>query len=199
MTNVHIPGQNVPISIGGTPVDPVWYDFLRFVETLQPLSDIEFPVPEEGVTSIDGTTGDFTLGYGLARAAQALSASFTSISAVLGSNVSLNNTANYFDGPSVAQGTTGTWFASGTITLHNPSGAGITLYAKLWDGTNVVASASITMFAGEKNTIALSGTITSPAGNLRISARDVTNTSGLILSNDSGNSKDSHITAVRIG
>jgi hypothetical protein len=34
----------------------------------------------------------------------------------LGADVLLNNTANYFTGPSVAQGTSGTWFASGNVT-----------------------------------------------------------------------------------
>src|SRR2546426_953355 len=39
----------------------------------------------------------------------------TPITNSLGADVALNNTANYFDGPSVAQGTSGTWFASGTV------------------------------------------------------------------------------------
>jgi hypothetical protein len=40
---VVLPGQNEPISIGGAPVAPVWYEKLKFLEKLQPLSDISFP------------------------------------------------------------------------------------------------------------------------------------------------------------
>jgi hypothetical protein len=31
----------VPIGIGGGPVDPIWYEFLKFIENLQPLDDID--------------------------------------------------------------------------------------------------------------------------------------------------------------
>ena len=34
---VTIPGQNVPIQIGGA-INPDWYEKLKFLETLQPLS-----------------------------------------------------------------------------------------------------------------------------------------------------------------
>jgi hypothetical protein len=57
----------------------------------------------------------------------------------LGADVALNNTANYFDGPSVAQGSTGTWFGTGTMTLTDSGGAQ-NFYCKLWDGTTVMAS-----------------------------------------------------------
>jgi hypothetical protein len=117
----------------------------------------------------------------------------------LGADVLLNNTANYFDGPSVAQGTSGTWFVSGTISVFD-SAVADSILAKLWDGTTVIASGlKALVVAGEKATITLSGFITSPAGNLRISARDQANTTGKILFNQTGNSKDSTITAIRIG
>lgn len=123
----------------------------------------------------------------------------TSLTNSLGADVLLNNAANYFDGPSVAQGTTGTWYVSGTVTVVDTSAAP-SLSAKLWDGTTVISS---TMFgtAGAANsfyTLSISGIITSPAGNLRISVKDTTSTSGKILFNQSGNSKDSTITAIRI-
>lgn len=38
---VTIPGQNVPIQIGGA-INPDWYEKLKFLETLQPLSDVDF-------------------------------------------------------------------------------------------------------------------------------------------------------------
>lgn len=118
----------------------------------------------------------------------------------LGANVALNNTANYFDGPTVAQGTVGTWFVSGTVTV-SPVNAGSRTYAKLWDGTTVIASGGLT-YEGTQvptvQTVSLSGYIVSPAGNLRISVRNLDVTSAEILYDQSGNAKDSTITAFRI-
>lgn len=116
----------------------------------------------------------------------------------LSGDVALNNTANYFDGPSVAQGTSGTWFVSGGVTVQDTS-AVAGFYAKLWDGTTVIDSrgfdTSATNFYGS---IFLSGFITSPVGDIRISVRDASTTSGKIIFNRTGNSKDSSITAIRI-
>lgn len=122
---------------------------------------------------------------------------FTPITASLGADVALNNTANYFDGPSVAQGTSGTWFVSGTVVAQGTSAANY--YVKLWDGTTVIASAAVYFGAGGLPApISVSGYISSPAGNLKISVRDINNTNGFIKYNVSGNSKDSTITAIRI-
>ena len=114
------------------------------------------------------------------------------------SDVSLNNTANYFDGPTVAQGPVGVWFVSGTVTVLDTSGAAA-YFAKLWDGTTVVASARCdSAAANQVITISLSGRISSPAGSLRISVRDTSSTSGKILANATSNSCDSTITAYRL-
>jgi len=117
----------------------------------------------------------------------------------LSGNVSLNNTTTYFDGPSVAQGTSGTWFVSGTVTVSDSNGdAGFA--AKLWDGTTVIASAFLTTrTANTLGVISLSGSISSPAANVRISVKDISSTGGSINSNSSGAFKDSTITAIRIG
>lgn len=120
----------------------------------------------------------------------------TSSTAALGADVALNNTANYFDGPSVNLGSTGTWLVSGTVTLNETTAAGF--FVKLWDGTTVIASAAASIPATGTVAVSVSGVITSPAGNVKISVRDQTATSGNIKFNTSGNSKDSHITAVRI-
>ena len=121
----------------------------------------------------------------------------TPITASLGGNVALNNTANYFDGPSVAQGSI-SCFASGTVTVSGNTSD--LLFLKLWDGTTVIASASLEITAtGNVYTVSLSGFLAAPAGNIRISVRDSSSTSGSILYNASGNSKDSTITAIRIG
>lgn len=127
-----------------------------------------------------------------------LTCGLSSLAASLGADVVLNNTANYFDGPSIAQGATGTWLASGTVTLVDTGSAG-GFFCKLWDGTTVVASArSDSAVANAIAAIALSGLFTSPAANIRISCRDAVAVTGKILFNNTGNSKDSTITAVRI-
>jgi len=115
--------------------------------------------------------------------------------------VALNNTANYFDGPSVAQGSSGKWFASGTVTLGNTAASKI-FDIKLWDGTNVVASAEVvggTLATVYPVTVSLSGLFTSPPGNIRISARCVSDTNGKLLSSNSALGKDCTITAIKIG
>lgn len=118
-------------------------------------------------------------------------------STALGATVALSNVSSYFDGPSINVGTSGTWLVSGTVTVSDTATANINV--KLWDGTTVIASARAHVDgAGTWETIALSGFITSPAGNLRISVQDASSASGSILHNASGNSKDSTITAVRI-
>ncbi len=124
---------------------------------------------------------------------------FTIVKNSLSGDVSLSNTANYFDGPSAAQGTTGTWYASGTVTCLDTASAA-QFQGKLWDGTTVIDSAVISSNSAlSPICMSLSGTISNPAANLRISVKDVTATSGLIKFNLSGNSLDSTITAVRIG
>jgi hypothetical protein len=121
----------------------------------------------------------------------------SSLTNSLGADVAMNNTVNYFDGPSVAQGTTGTWFASGTVTVLDTTAAQIN--CKLWDGTTVMASARIfTGLANAAQIVALSGILATPAGNIRMSCNDVSTTAGLIKFNQSGNSKDSTISAFRI-
>lgn len=114
----------------------------------------------------------------------------------LGADVALNNTANYFDGPSVAQGSTGTWFASGTVEVLDASAA--TYSCKLWDGTTTISSSAAGAAAGVATVIALSGYLSSPAGNIRISCKDFTNTTGNIKFNSSGTSKDSTVSAIRV-
>ena len=116
----------------------------------------------------------------------------------LGADVLLNNTANYFTGMHVAQGAVGTWFASCTVTLEDTAG-GADFRVKMWDGVTVIASAAtISKAASNPVTISLSGYLTSPAGDIAVSAKDVTATTGAILFNYSGESKDSTLTVVRI-
>jgi len=143
-----------------------------------------------------------TAGQQLRVNAGATAAVWTDMSPItnsLGADVALNNTANFFTGPTVAQGTVGTWFASGKVTLRDS--AGVALFsAKLWDGTSVIDSALTNQFSGSSTgtTIALSGYIINPVGNIRISVKDQGSTNGVIIANDSGSAKDSTLTAIRI-
>ena len=61
-------------------------------------------------------------------------AALTYYTASLGADVSLTNTATYFDGPSVAQGTSGTWLVTAHVTV---AGNNDNIFAKLWDGTKI--------------------------------------------------------------
>lgn len=116
----------------------------------------------------------------------------------LSANVSLNNVANFFDGPSVAQGTFGTWFASGTVTLDD-TGIAAQFDSKLWDGTTVIASTRVlSQGANQSMSVSLSGFLANPAGNLRISCKDVTATSGLILAAAGSGNTASTLSAFRI-
>lgn len=147
-------------------------------------------------TTITGAYG--ITGGGDLSANRTLGVNLTTVSNSIGGNVAMNNTANYFDGPSVAQGSTGTWDFTGGVSVTD-TGVGANIVCKLWDGTTVVDSKSVTTTAvGQNLTMSLSGTIASPAANGRISCRDTTATTGLILSNASGNSKDSTLKATRI-
>jgi len=113
-------------------------------------------------------------------------------------DVTLNNTGTFFTGPTIAQGTAGKWFVSGSVTMVDTAGAA-NFYAKLWDGTTVIASgAAQGPSANSPACIALSGFISAPAGNLRIDVKDVTSTSGAIKADLTGSAKDSTITAIRI-
>lgn len=116
----------------------------------------------------------------------------------LGADVTLNN-STYSLGPTVAQGTSGTWFASGKVTLAD-SAASQSFLCKLWDGTtvidsgktgNVIATASVTM--------TLSGYLTTPAANIEIRCLGTAvGATSAMQFNVSGNSKDSTLSVFRI-
>lgn len=116
----------------------------------------------------------------------------------LGADVALNNTGTYFTGPTVSQGTVGTWFASGQATVQDTSGAR-DIQCKLWDGTTVIDSARVsTNGANFFGIVSLSGVLSAPAGNINISCNCPGATTAKIVFNASGNSKDSTLTVFRI-
>jgi hypothetical protein len=115
----------------------------------------------------------------------------------LAADVLLTNDTLYFDGPSVAQGPNGTWFASATVSLVD-TGFVATFFCKLTDGTTIVSSALGSVAAGYYLVMSLSGVITSPAGNIRISCKDNSSGDGVMRYNISGLGKDSTITVRRM-
>ena len=146
----------------------------------------QFPTPADVSISTSTTTGLLTV-----------------ISASLGSSVNLS-TAAFTDGPSVAQGSSGTWYASGTVTVSNAA-ANVDYAFKLWDGTNPIAATIYTAAPGlALMTVSLSGAIASPAGNLRISGILGSGASGGFVATapvavTGSSALYSTITAVRIG
>ncbi len=117
----------------------------------------------------------------------------------LAGDVNITSVTSYWDGPTVSLGSSGTWFAAGTVTLRTSGASVQTFSAKLWDVVTVVDSCTVTNVANGSATASLSGIITSPSSNLKISVKISAAVNSAILFNDSANSKDSSITAIRIG
>lgn len=155
------------------------------------------PAAAGGVSSVTCGTG---LSGGTITTSGTCAVSLTTASNVLGADVLLNNTASYFDGPSMAQGTSGTWFASGSVIVIDTTTAPAAITCKLWDGTTVISSGFSRIVTANTVTssLTLSGYISSPVGNIRISCIDPSSTNGKILFNQSGLSKDANIWGIRV-
>ncbi len=122
----------------------------------------------------------------------------TKLTNALSGDIALNDITKYFDGPGVAQGSSGVWFVSGSVTCDDV-GASV-FYVKLWDGTNLIASGTSTTAGNLYTTcISLAGYISNPSGNIRLSVKAVSSITAKIVFNYTGNSKDSTITAIQIG
>lgn len=109
-----------------------------------------------------------------------------------GNGVAFSGGTTYDTGPSVAQGTSGKWFASGTVTVADGTGARY-YRAKLWDGTTVIAETSANAATGYETSISLSGYIDSPVGDIRISVNNYSSATGAFLTDKNV------LTAIRIG
>ena len=110
----------------------------------------------------------------------------------------LSSSSVFTDTVFVTQGTTGVWFASGTITAFNVGSTDYIL-AKLWDGTTVIGSAeSRVPGTGQYMAISLSGVITNPVANIKISCTS-NNGSVIVTTGNIAATKDSNLTAIRIG
>jgi|GEM_PF-5288923 len=152
--------------------------------------------PACGDLSNAGAACQLNLGAGLASSGGNAVVSLSSFTNSLSSNVNLSSTA-WTDGPTVAQGTSGTWMAVGQVTIQ--SSVQDVVSCKLWDGTNLIAGIDgQVVSAGGYVPMPLSGKITSPAGNIRISCINDAATRGSMRSADApGN--ESTLTVFRIG
>jgi len=131
-------------------------------------------------------------GYGFTNSA---AVSLSTITNSLVSNVSINVSNTFFDGPSTSQGASGTWLATGSVSFIATNSPQVK--CKLWDGTTVIDSGVEDTNANFNYSMHLSGVITSPAGNIKISCSN-NGASGTILANGSGQGKDSTLTVIRI-
>lgn len=201
-----LPGLDVPVLNPTGQMNQAWFEYFQSLQALvKVLATPVVPTNTSASRLIGNPTGspaiasEISLGFGLAFSGTSLVTRLTtSLTSALGADVALNNIANYFDGPSVAQGTTGTWLVCGTVTVIDTVSLAA-IHCKLWDGTTVIASsAGYSDNTARGVSVSLAGIITSPAGNLKISCRDADHTTGNILFNETGNSKDSNITAVRL-
>lgn len=144
------------------------------------------------ITQLTGLTTPLSVGQG-GTGVNALNKLTNSLAA----GVAISNVA-FTDGPTVIQGTSGNWFVSGTVTIIPSSNQIIKVI--LWDGNNIIASTSANNSAGGPGisiSLSLSGFVSNPTGNLRISAQ-LGSGSGTFQANNSGEGKDSTITAIQI-
>lgn len=138
--------------------------------------------------------------------APAAGGTLPSFSNSIGANIAISNGA-FTTGPTVAQGVVGTFLAMGTVTIKVPqTGLSTFLSIKLWDGVTVMASTGIeypvTLTGQNAISVSLSGVITNPAGNIRISAFDNIGGGGsgaAFLNSISSQGKDSTLVVVQIG
>jgi hypothetical protein len=168
MAKIVLPAQNISIQRPHGEIDPIWYEKLKTIGS-----------------TIDGHSAQLATLFGP-----------SALHASLGADVPLNSTIVFFDGPSIAQGTQGTWFVSGTVTITDTATG--QYIVKLWDGITVIASTRSSVFVATASiSISLSGFLASPAGNLKISVKPNVTTATMKF-NLTGESRDSTISAFRI-
>jgi hypothetical protein len=156
-----------------------------------------------GVTNAAAAQTTANTGVTNAAAAQttannAVPRGMSAITNSLTSSVAINNTTFFFDGPSVAQGTVGTWFVMGQF-CYRAGVAGPSMVYRLWDGTTIISSGEFVEGPGTVATsitcFSLSGIISNPTGNIKISVLDNNTTSSQITGSGG---KESSISAIRI-
>lgn len=148
-----------------------------------------------GVTSVTCGTG---LSGGTITTSGTCAVQLSTASNVLGSNVALTNTASFFDGPSMAQGSTGVWFACGTVTLKDTNAGNSSFVARITDGTTVAAATESIQASQFPTSLSVCGIFTNPAGNIRIQGQDRTNTTNANILASGSTSSESTIWGFRL-
>lgn len=128
----------------------------------------------------------------------------SSVTAFLGADVALNNTANYFDGPNTGSiGANGQmWFLTATGTYTDTSAAA-TIVLAIYNGTSYICSSVSSVAATNfmaSHTVSAVVTL-SAATTFTLRARDVSTTNGSLLTSGSASAvanKATSITAVRL-
>lgn len=148
-----------------------------------------------------GTVTSVTCGTGLSGGAFTTTGTCAlnvpTFSNAIASDVPLSGTLAV--GPSAAQGTTGTFYATAKITFRDTSAAN-TVSCRLWDSTTVMDSGAMSSAAAAfVGTISLSGYITNPVGNIRVSCKAVAASGAIsMLANFTGDAQDSSVRVLRI-
>lgn len=148
-----------------------------------------------------GTVTSVTCGTGLSGGTITISGTCavnqTVLTNSLGADVAMTSANTNFTGPSVAQGTSGGWLATGQVTIVDTAANLATCF--LTDGTSNFASTVVREVAGTPAgvLVTLTGFISGPAGNIRINCQ-TNGTTAIMKYNLSGRTKDSALTVVRV-
>jgi hypothetical protein len=156
-----------------------------------------------GVASLNSLTGALSIGAGAgisvtpSGSTVTVAANLTNLTNSLASPAAFS-TGAFTDGPTVAQGASGTWHASGSISWTDTTANGAAV-CKLWDGTTIIdTGAGSQGGTNQVQTISLSGNISSPAGNIRISCESIVNTTASMSSTAASQAKTSTVSVFRI-
>lgn len=153
---VTIPGQNVPVQIGNA-VNPDWYDKFKFLETLQPLSDVDFDAIDAAIALKSDTTRTINpqtgTTYTFVLTDNGKICEFANASAVT-VTVPPNSSVAFPVGAQIEVTQTG----AGKVTLAQGSGVTITSLASYKSIAGQYASA--TLYKRATDTWQLSGSLT---------------------------------------
>lgn len=128
-----------------------------------------------------GATGTFlTVAGGVPSWATGGAVSLSTVVASLSTNVAMSTSASFFDGPSISL-TAGTWDIQGVVNVYDSTVA-TNIVGKLWDGTTVEASCTLTTSgANVSGPIPLEGIVAlATSATWKISCRDLNGTNGVI-------------------
>lgn len=155
------------------------------------------------VTSVTITAGTGIAASGTCSSSTlvncALSVSLPVYSNALVGDVALNNTSTFFTGPSVSQGSSGTWACTGTVTMIDVA-ANNNYNLRMTDGAFNATTALVGQSAQNAPvTVTMTGVFVAPAGNIRIQVRANAATTAAIKYNLSGESRDAVLFCHRIG